>query len=166
MTAGTVPAMLLQVAAEHGKREALVDGRLRLDHAPVLRRAAVVAARLRSLGVEPGDRVAILLPNSWHYAVGYFGAQLAGAITVLVNTRFTGPEIEQVLTDSGTDDTLGARIPPALAVRIVPVTAVTAAPDPTDAEVDPVDMPGHRRRPEDIAQLLYTSGNTGRPKGA
>jgi acyl-CoA synthetase (AMP-forming)/AMP-acid ligase II len=171
MTAGTVPAMLLQVAAEHGKREALVDGRLRMDHAQVLHRAAVVAARLRSLGAEPGDRVAILLPNSWHFAVGYFGAQLAGAITVLVNTRFTGPEIEQVLTDSGavlvlTDDTLGARIPPALAVRIVPVTAVTAAPNPTDAPVDPVDLPGHRRHPEDIAQLLYTSGTTGRPKGA
>src|SRR4051794_36182335 len=125
MTAGTVPAMLLQVAAERGKREALVDGRLRMDHGQLLHRATVVAARLRSLGVEPGDRVAILLPNSWHYAVGYFGAQLAGAITVLVNTRFTGPEIEQVLTDSGavlvlTDDRLGARIPPGLAVRVVP----------------------------------------------
>src|SRR4051812_5140377 len=171
MTAGTVPAMLLHIAAEHGKREALVDGQLRMDHAQLLHRAAVAAARLRSLGVEPGDRVAILLPNSWHYAVGYFGAQLAGAITVLVNTRFTGPEIEQVLTDSGavlvlTDNTLGARIPPALAVRIVPVMEVTAAPDPTDAQVDPVDLPGTRRRPEDIAQLLYTSGTTGRPKGA
>ena len=96
MTAGTVSAMLLQVAAGHGGREALVDGRLRMDHAQLLHRTAVVAARLRSLGVEPGDRVAILLPNSWHYAVGYFGVQLAGATAVLVNTRFTGPEIEHV----------------------------------------------------------------------
>src|SRR3954451_5487197 len=171
MTAGTVPAMLLQVAAEHGEREALVDGRLRMKHARVLHRAAVVAARLRSLGVEPGDRVAILLPNSWHYAVGYFGAQLAGAIAVLVNTRFTGPEIEHILTDSGaevvlTDDRLGARIPPGLAVRVVPAAELTAAPDAVEAEVDPADLPGTRRRPDDVAHLLYTSGTTGRPKGA
>ncbi|MFE6555535.1 AMP-binding protein [Streptomyces sp. NPDC057746] len=67
--------MFIEIAHEHGSREALVDGPVRLEHAEVLRRAATVAVRLRNKGVEPGDRVAILLPNCWQYAVAYIGAQ-------------------------------------------------------------------------------------------
>ena len=88
MSPRTLPEMLLDVAARHGALEALVDGATRISHADLLRRSAVVATRLRELGVVPGDRVAILLPNGWQYAVSYFGVQLAGAIGVLVNTRF------------------------------------------------------------------------------
>src|SRR5262249_17280131 len=90
--------MLYDVAEEHGDREALVDGATRLDFRAVLGRAKAIAA---GLDVEPGDRVAILLPNGWHYAVSYFGVQLAGAVAVLVNTRLAAPEIEYVLRDSG-----------------------------------------------------------------
>jgi fatty-acyl-CoA synthase len=93
--------MFIEVAAEHSASEALVDGAVRLGHAEVLRRATAVAGRLRDLGVAPGDRVAVLLPNCWQYAVGYVGIQLSGAVAVLVNTRLTGPELDHVLTDSG-----------------------------------------------------------------
>jgi acyl-CoA synthetase (AMP-forming)/AMP-acid ligase II len=172
MEARTIPAMLLEVASAHGDREALVDGPVRMTHSQLLSRAAVVAARLRARGVEPGDRVAILLPNCWQYAIVYCGAQLAGAIVVLVNTRLTGPELDHVLTDSGavlilTDDTLGARVPAAATGRVLAAGKLTAAERcPSEALVDPAGLPGHDRRPSDVAHLLYTSGTTGRPKGA
>jgi acyl-CoA synthetase (AMP-forming)/AMP-acid ligase II len=71
-----------------------------------------------------------LLPNGWHYAVCYFGVQLAGAVAVLVNTRLTGTEIEHVLRDSGarlvlTHDILGGRLAPGSAAR--PVRVATGA---------------------------------------
>jgi acyl-CoA synthetase (AMP-forming)/AMP-acid ligase II len=170
MSARTLPAMFLEVAAAHGTREALVDGPVRLDHQQALRRSATVAARLMARGVAPGDRVAILLPNCWQYAIGYCGAQLAGAIVVLVNTRLTGPELDHVFTDSGatlivTDDALGARVPAPLADRIVTADELMADPGPEE-EVDPAGLPGHARTPDDVAHLLYTSGTTGNPKGA
>ncbi|MCW2743833.1 MAG: fatty-acid--CoA ligase [Mycobacterium sp.] len=156
---------LLDVARRHATDEALVDGPVRLDYAAVVRQAGAVAAGLAGLGVEPGDRVAILLPNGWHYAVCYFGVQLSGAVAVLVNTRLTGTEIEHVLRDSGarlvlTDDLLGGRLAPGSPAR--PVRAADLA----AARTEPRALPGAARQPDDVAQLLYTSGTTGRPKGA
>jgi fatty-acyl-CoA synthase len=163
--AGNVATMLLGVAAEHGAREALVDGPTRLDHAAVLRHAVAASAGLAGRGVEPGDRVAILLPNGWHYAACYFGIQLSGAVAVLVNARLATPEIEHVLRDSGarlviTDDALGARLPPDSVARPVRAAELVVT------RAEPATMPGARRSPGDVAQLLYTSGTTGRPRGA
>ncbi|QRP44801.1 class I adenylate-forming enzyme family protein [Amycolatopsis sp. FDAARGOS 1241] len=161
MSPTTLPAMLLAVAERHGPSEALVDGELRLSHGEMVRRAAVVSTRLRELGVEPGDRVAILLPNGWQYAVGYFGVQLAGAIAVLVNTRFTRPEIDHVLGDSEAKLVLTDRdLPGAPTIDAAVLTADTGE------TADPAAQPGRQREPGDVAHLLYTSGTTGRPKGA
>jgi fatty-acyl-CoA synthase len=166
--------MFIKVAAEHGAREALVDGRIRLTHSEVLRRAVAVAVRLRDRGVVPGDRIAILLPNCWQYAVTYIGAQLAGAIAVLVNTRLTTPELDHVLKDSAPavivtdagDGPLGSRVPSGHAPRVVPAAELLEEPEAGQADVDPRALPGCRRSPEDVAHLLYTSGTTGRPKGS
>ncbi|WP_220296869.1 class I adenylate-forming enzyme family protein [Streptomyces sp. MBT84] len=174
MRAETLPRMFIEIAHEHGSREALVDGPVRLEHAEVLRRAATVAVRLRNKGVKPGDRVAILLPNCWQYAVAYIGAQLAGAIAVLVNTRLTGPELDHILTDSGAtvlvtdgvDGVLGARVPAGLADLIVPAEVLVADPEAGITGVDPSTLPGCDRTASDVAHLLYTSGTTGRPKGS
>jgi fatty-acyl-CoA synthase len=170
MAARNLAAKFLEVAGAHGVREALVDGPVRISHQEALRRSAAVAARLLARGIAPGDRVAILLPNCWQYAIGYCGAQLAGAIVVLVNTRLTGPELNHVLADSGatlivTDGILGARVPARLADRIVTADVLMAEPV-TDEEGDPAALPGHTRAPHDVAHLLYTSGTTGHPKGA
>ncbi|WP_193777929.1 AMP-binding protein [Streptomyces sp. E5N298] len=174
MRAETLPQMFIEVAARHGSREALVDGPIRLTHAEVLQRAVTVAHRLRGRGVAPGDRVAILLPNCWQYAVGYIGVQLAGAIAVLVNTRLTGQELDHVLGDSGAvviltdaaDGPMGARVPPRHTARRIPVHELVAEPEAPRAEVDPRTLPGCHRVPGDVAHLLYTSGTTGRPKGS
>ncbi|MFE2050852.1 class I adenylate-forming enzyme family protein [Streptomyces sp. NPDC059459] len=174
MRAETLPQMFIEVAAQHGSREALVDGPVRLTHAEVLRRAVALAHQLRHRGVVPGDRVAILLPNCWQYAVAYIGIQLTGAIAVLVNTRLTGRELDHVLDDSGAvviltdaaDGPLGARVPPRHTARRIPAHELVAEPDTPRAEADPRTLPGCHRVPGDVAHLLYTSGTTGRPKGS
>jgi len=141
------------------EREAVVEGDDRLSYAELMSRAGSVGA---ALGIAPGDRVAILLPNGWRYAVAYIGVQLAGGIAVLINTRFAPPEIAHVLTDSGataviSDDTLAARLPAGTRWSTL---------DELLAPALPATSAGLARAAGDVANLLYTSGTTGAPKGA
>src|SRR5436190_16987631 len=64
-------------------------------------RSARVAGGLRELGVQRGDRVALRLPNGTNWVLAFFGVQLAGAVVVPVNMRFTDPEVAYVTEDSG-----------------------------------------------------------------
>src|SRR5690349_19782232 len=134
-----------------------------LTHGQAWARAQTVASRLLDRGVRPGDRIALALPNGWRYAVTYYGVQLAGAVAVLVNTRFAAPEIEYVLADSGAsfvvvDSEMAARVP-----QVCPHWDVTdlTAPGPESAV-----LPGLSAASTGAANILYTSGTTGRPKGA
>jgi long-chain acyl-CoA synthetase len=118
-----------------------------------------VATALERRGIEPGDHVAISMPNSVAFVCTYLGAMKCGAVVVPINTRFTGQQIQYVLTDSGA------------------VCVVTSDHDATetleeethayaellnegDAEYDVTP-----RRSDEMAELLYTSGTTGAPKG-
>ena len=95
---------MLRTAVEgYGAAEALVEtgGGPRLSYASLWDRAARVAGGLRALGVERGDRVAIRLGNGVDWVLAFFGAVLADAIVVPVNTRFTEEEATYVVTDSG-----------------------------------------------------------------
>ena len=104
-------------------------------------RSRRVAGGLRDAGVRAGDRVAVALPNGLDWMLAFWGAQLAGAVVVPLNTRLAAAETEFVLADSG--------------------AAVTVGGLPDGEPADPAD-PG----PDDVAALFYTSGTTGRPKGA
>jgi acyl-CoA synthetase (AMP-forming)/AMP-acid ligase II len=107
-------------------------------------RAARVAGGLRSNGIERGDRVAIRLPNGLEWCVAFFGIQLAGAIAIPVNTRFSEPEVDYVITDSGSSFVFvpGQPLPDGRAFAVEDLT------------------------PDDISAIFYTSGTTGFPKGA
>jgi long-chain acyl-CoA synthetase len=107
-------------------------------------RAARVAGGLRSCGVDRGDRVAIRLPNGLDWCVAFFGVQLAGAIAVPVNMRFSEPEVEYVIDDSGS--------------RFVFLTG-QPLPDGSAFAVEHL-------APDDVSAIFYTSGTTGFPKGA
>jgi long-chain acyl-CoA synthetase len=107
-------------------------------------RSARVAGGLRAAGVERGDRVAIRLANGVEWVFAFFGAQLAGAVAVPVNTRFKESEVQYVVEDSGAVFTFedGAELP-----------------DWEPLVVDDL-------APSDLAAIFYTSGTTGFPKGA
>src|SRR4051812_23579812 len=141
----SLPMVLRDRADRHPDAEAVVAiGGARLSYRQLLDGAARVAGGLRDLGVEPGDRVAILLPAGNDWVLGFFGAILCGAIAVPVNTRLTDHEIGFVLEDTGVRHTLrpGSPMP--------------------DGEPHVAEPPGHR----DPAAIFYTSGTTGKPKGA
>lgn len=161
-----IGTLLVQSAKKHAARDVLTQAETTLTYDRTLDLATACAMRLRERGVAPGDRVAILLANGWDYAVSYFGAQLAGAIVVLVNARLSAPEIGYVLADSGTSltitgDSFTDRLP--TDAVIADVTDLVAEPS---EQQSPASLPGLFRDTDETAQLLYTSGTTGRPKGA
>jgi acyl-CoA synthetase (AMP-forming)/AMP-acid ligase II len=161
--ATTVGGLLLRSARRWPDADALVEGQTVLTHRQVAERAQAVAGRLAARGVRPGDRVALALPNGWRYGVAYSGVQLAGAIAVLVNTRFAPGEIEHVLTDSGADFVV---VDADLAARLPEVCPHWDVDELTTPGPETGELPGLARASTDVANILYTSGTTGQPKGA
>ena len=93
--------VLTDASAEHSGRPALLhDGRA-IGYEELERRAGVVAALLRARGVEPGDRVAIRLPNGPEFVAAWFGVLRAGAIAVPLNLLLAPPEVATRLDVSG-----------------------------------------------------------------
>src|SRR5882724_5802196 len=140
----------------------------------VVEQSAQIAAGLRKVGLQSGDRVALLLGNRIEFVLAMFGAAHLGAVTVLLSTRQQRPEIAYVLTDCGAkllihEATLADRLPdardvPDLMHRISVDDG--SAPQFSDlADNEPSPQPASVGE-QDTAMILYTSGTTGRPKGA
>jgi len=150
-------------AARDPEGLALVAGAIRLDWRTLAARVDAVAARLATLGVGPGDRVALAMEPSIRLVELVHAAQRAGVALVVLNTRLAAPEIAMlvahaepalVLHDAAHGATLAG-----VTARIVEahaeLDAVVAAPRSSPIAVDS----------DAIATILYTSGTTGRPKG-
>jgi len=148
--------------ALRGAGEPWTYGRLR-DH------AAAIAARLRDAGVRPGDRVLLVAPSVPEFAGAYYGIHAAGAVAVTANTMSTRPELEYVGGDAGVSLVLGwHEVMPAPADAAAALGVAYWALDPDLAGLTheaPLAAP-EPREPGDNAVILYTSGTTGRPKGA
>jgi acyl-CoA synthetase (AMP-forming)/AMP-acid ligase II len=99
----TIPAAVIRAAQEFGDAEAVVDpsDSTRLSYAELHERVRTAARALITGGVRPGDRVAICSPNTHHWIEAALGILYAGATLVPINTRFTGPEMLDVLRRSG-----------------------------------------------------------------
>ncbi|MGJ5208746.1 class I adenylate-forming enzyme family protein [Bradyrhizobium sp. HKCCYLR20261] len=168
-------AMVQDAAARHGDGEALVCGARRLSWRETAAAATRIAGGLRARGLQKGDRLALLLGNRIEFVLTLFAAAKLGLITVLLSTRQQTPEIAYVLNDCGArlllhEAALTDRLPlaadtPQLAGRIAvdddPARSGFAALADHAPEADGVAV-----AEEDIAMILYTSGTTGRPKGA
>jgi acyl-CoA synthetase (AMP-forming)/AMP-acid ligase II len=172
-----VAQFLRRAAAEHPEQPALIEGETTLTYAEWLERVGRVASVLRRLGVERGDRVALLMANSAALLESLFGVLTVGAVVVPINTRLHPKEYEYMLEHSGSKVLIydgrfdeGLRTT-AIAERDVPLLRVGAGVgDAIDYEeaVAPADDfgPAVEVAGDDLAWLFYTSGTTGRPKGA
>ena len=94
-------ALLEQTAAEHPDHPALRLDDLVLTYAYLREAAGRVAALLASMGVEPGDRVGIMLPNVPAFPIAFYGALAAGAVVVPMNPLLKSREVAYYLGDSG-----------------------------------------------------------------
>jgi long-chain acyl-CoA synthetase len=168
-------AMVADAAAQNPDGEALVCGSSRMDWREVAQRSQAIAAGFGKLGLQRGDRVAVLLGNRIEFVLTMFAAAHAGLVTVLLSTRQQKPEIAYVLTDCGAkllihEAALAERLPDA---RDVPDLAFRIAVDNDPnlsrfselADHAPAAAPAEVGE-EDTAMILYTSGTTGKPKGA
>ena len=100
--ADLTPLLFLERAARaFGERAALVHGRRRHTYRELRERVHRLATALRSAGIQPGDRVAVLAPNGPAALEGHYGVPLAGAILVAINTRLAPAEIGYILQHSG-----------------------------------------------------------------
>ncbi|HLZ02170.1 MAG TPA: class I adenylate-forming enzyme family protein [Bradyrhizobium sp.] len=171
----SVWAMVEQAAARNGDGEAFVCGDKRLTWREAMRQAQQIAAGLVKLGLERGDRVAILLGNRIEFPLILFAAAHAGLVTVLLGTRQQKPEIAYVLTDCGAkllihEASLAGRVPDAKDVPDLK-HRIAVDDDPRQSEFSrladhPPLLEAADIGEEDTAMILYTSGTTGRPKGA
>jgi long-chain acyl-CoA synthetase len=142
-------------------REALVTRTRRLSYADLDREADRAAHALRALGVGTGDRVAASLPNDADVVVAFHGAMRLGAVWLGINRALAPPEKQFLLEDTGSNLLLCDDELPDLGVRVVGLEAWRAA--VASADDGPIGVTDDPLAPAGIA---YTSGTTGRPKGA
>jgi acyl-CoA synthetase (AMP-forming)/AMP-acid ligase II len=173
----TIPGLVARAAASFADNEALVDERDRLTFAQLADEVGRAARALVASGVEPGDRVAIWAPNCTEWVVAALGIFRAGGVLVPLNTRFKGGEARYVLEradvkllftvtdflDTNYEALLRAEPPLAELREIIdlrgPAWSEFLGRD-TGAAL-PDSLTG-----DDLCAILFTSGTTGRPKGA
>jgi long-chain acyl-CoA synthetase len=126
-------------------------------------RVSAAARGLQALGARPGDRVAVHLGNTPDFVVAYFGALRAGCVALPVNTGYTADELAHVLTDSGASIVVTGVSTASLVQAETVVVTASAQWRALLSDRTPLDPVGGG---EDLAVLLYTSGTSGRPKGA
>jgi acyl-CoA synthetase (AMP-forming)/AMP-acid ligase II len=182
----TVPAALDRFAGQLPDHDALITDDRSFTAAALRDEVHRAAAALITLGVQSGDRVAIWSPNTWHWVVACLAIHHAGAAMVPLNTRYTAAEAGDILARTGapvlfamgqflgTDRVAGLdreALPALRRIVRVPIEADDGTWDEFIAQgsepsaVDAVRARSAAVTPDDVSDILFTSGTTGRSKG-
>ncbi|MFP6640063.1 MAG: AMP-binding protein, partial [Myxococcota bacterium] len=182
----TIPRLVQAAAVRFGDRMAMEDGEVQLDFRALAEAGGRAARAFIEAGLESGDRVGIWAPNIHEWVVAAIGLQSAGGVLVTLNTRMKGPEAAYILRKSGArwlctmGDFLGVDYPRQLQGESLPDLEQTlvfrgeAEGTVPWAEFlaggERIDEGEAQRRleavsPDDLSDLIFTSGTTGQPKG-
>jgi acyl-CoA synthetase (AMP-forming)/AMP-acid ligase II len=181
----TVPHLCLQAASRWPDGLAVIDGTRRVTFGELADQMRQVAAAFVRAGLDPGDRVALWLPNSLDYVVACLGLQAAGGTLVPLNTRYKSSEAQYILARSAAsmvvlaEEFLGVRYGDLLAGLALPalrrvIRVGGQGPESWGAFLGAADaindVEAGRRlaalSPAVLSDIMFTSGTTGDPKGA
>jgi len=181
----TMPAVLAASLAKFGHRPAIVEGDTRLTWNDVAEMREQAARALIAIGARHGDRIAIWAPNIHEWIIAGMAIQSIGAVLVPINTRFKGREAADVLIRSRARYLL--TVDEFLGIRFCDLLEDAQLPDlqkvillrgqgglswaefiDTGRSVSTDELRQYERRvsSDDIADIMFTSGTTGKPKGA
>jgi acyl-CoA synthetase (AMP-forming)/AMP-acid ligase II len=178
-----IPAELDRIAGELPDHDALMTPDRRVTYTELRDEVRRAAAAMITLGVCAGDRVAIWSPNTWHWVVACLATHYAGAAVVPLNTRYTAAEATDILARTGAPllvamgEFLGAdkvadldrgALPALRHIVRVPIEANDGTWEEfvaDGADLAAADARAAAVRPDDVSDILFTSGTTGRSKG-
>jgi fatty-acyl-CoA synthase len=169
----TPTAFLRRAACVFGDRVGVIDADTRFTYAAFHERCRRLAGALRAVGVVPGDRVAVLAPNTHVLLAAHYAVPFAGAVLVALNTRITSSDIAYILRHAGVrvlicDDDFRATAEHACAEAGTNVQSLRAGgrDDELEAAIANAEPFEHAMTDErSLLAINYTSGTTARPKG-
>ncbi|HEX6693812.1 MAG TPA: AMP-binding protein [Longimicrobiales bacterium] len=159
---GNVAGMLWSAAERSPGKAAVIERDQTATYAEVRERASGIAASLVALGVNPGDRVCLFLERGIEAVAAWFGVQACGAIIVVLNETLRPRQVEYAVSHSGASVVISSAALLQRQHRKVETAAAFLLVEsiPSGSFASPVD-----RSAGDAAQITYTSGSTGMPKG-
>lgn len=162
----TLVQLLAYATREYGNRVAIGyrsrQGEVTWTYAQLWQNARNVAYSLHTRGIGPGERVLVYAPNSHRLAATYFGLLMAGCVIVPVDMRCTAEIIVRVREKARAHVLVVDGDPPA---QLADVSRIQMEELPFDTYVESGAWQPHEPQPDDMAEIVFTSGTTGRPKG-
>lgn len=159
----TLTDFLATAVANFPDRPATFFGGETLSYAELDTRIAAAAGALREMGIRPGDRVALVLPNSPQHLIAFFAVLRLGAVVVEHNPQYTAHELAPLFAHHGASIALVwdqvTAVVDGLASTVIPVSLEVHLP------LSGAPVPHRQAALADAALILYTSGTTGQPKG-